>query len=96
MEAKRTITVTTRRAGDWAEVRIRDTGGIPESARAKIFEPFSPPRLSAGTGQGTAIARSVIVDKHGGTITFDTELGKGTVFIIRLPLTTALEKKDTP
>lgn len=96
--SKGTITVTTRRAGDWAEVRIRDTGtGIPESARAKIFEPFFTTKaVGKGTGQGLAIARSVIVDKHGGTITFDTELGKGTVFIIRLPLTTALEKKDTP
>ena len=45
-----------------------------------------PSVVGKGTGQGLAIARSVIVDKHGGTITFETELGKGTTFIVRLPL----------
>jgi signal transduction histidine kinase len=85
---KGTITVTTRRDGDWVEVRIRDTGtGIPEDARGKIFDPFFTTKgVGKGTGQGLAIAHSVIVDKHGGTIAFETELGKGTVFIIRLPL----------
>jgi two-component system NtrC family sensor kinase len=86
---KGTITVTTKLEGDWAEVRLRDTGtGIPESARGKIFDPFFTTKgVGKGTGQGLAIAHSVIVDKHGGTIDFETELGKGTVFIIRLPLT---------
>ena len=93
---KGTITVTTRRDGEWVEVRLRDTGtGIPESARGKIFDPFFTTKgVGKGTGQGLAIAHSAIVDKHGGTITFETELGKGTVFIIRLPLNaTTTEKK---
>jgi len=87
--AKGTITVTTKRDGDWAEVRIRDTGtGIPEHARGKIFDPFFTTKgVGKGTGQGLAIARSVIVDKHGGAISFETEMGKGTVFIIRIPVT---------
>lgn len=82
------ITVRTRKDGGWADIRIRDSGtGIPEHARGKIFEPFfTTKEVGKGTGQGLAIARSVVVDKHGGTITFETETGKGTTFIVRLPL----------
>ena len=87
-ERKGTITVTTRRDGDWVEVRISDTGsGIPEKARTRIFDPFfTTKEVGKGTGQGLAISHSVIVDKHGGTLTFETEMGKGTTFIIRLPI----------
>ncbi len=86
---KGTITVSTRRDGDHVEVRIRDTGtGIPEAARAKIFDPFFTTKaVGKGTGQGLHIAHTVVVKKHGGTLTFETELGKGTTFIIRLPIT---------
>ena len=86
---KGTITVTTRRTDDHAEIRIRDSGtGIPESARGKIFDPFFTTKgVGKGTGQGLYIAHAVVVKKHGGTLTFETELGKGTTFIIRLPLT---------
>ncbi len=88
---KGTITVTTKRDGDWVEVRVRDSGtGIPEPARGKIFDPFFTTKgVGKGTGQGLAIARSVVVDKHGGTLAFETELGRGTVFIIRIPITPA-------
>ncbi len=81
------IKVQTRNYPDWDEVRIEDTGpGIPENIRARIFDPFfTTKEIGKGTGQGLAIARSVIVDKHGGTIHFETEEGKGTTFIIRLP-----------
>jgi signal transduction histidine kinase len=87
-EAKGTIRVSTRRTGDAAEIRISDSGtGIPLQAQPRIFEPFfTTKEVGKGTGQGLAIARSVIVDKHGGTINFVTEQGKGTTFIIRLPL----------
>ncbi|MFA6543869.1 MAG: PAS domain S-box protein [Limisphaerales bacterium] len=89
-----TITVQTRRDGDWAEIRVQDTGtGIPEQARAKIFDPFfTTKEVGKGTGQGLAIARSVVVDKHGGTIHFETETGRGTTFVIRLPLPSADSK----
>lgn len=85
------ITVRTRRDGDWADIRISDSGtGIPEHARGKIFDPFfTTKEVGKGTGQGLAIARSVVVDKHGGSITFETETGKGTTFIVRLPLAPA-------
>jgi PAS domain S-box-containing protein len=83
-----TITVSTRRAGDWAEIRVRDTGtGIPEAARPNVFNPFFTTKpVGKGTGQGLSVAYGVIVQKHGGTINFETEIGVGTTFIIRIPI----------
>ena len=85
---KGTITVSTRRDGDWIEIRIADTGtGIPEDIRRKVFDPFFTTKgVGKGTGQGLAITHSVVVDKHGGEIRLESEVGKGTTFIIRLPL----------
>ncbi len=85
---KGTITVATRRDGNWAEVRIGDTGtGIPEESRSRIFDPFfTTKEVGRGTGQGLAIAHSVITEKHEGTIKFETEIGVGTTFIVRLPI----------
>ena len=82
-----TITVRTLRCAEWAEIRIEDTGtGIPEQFRTRIFDPFfTTKEIGKGTGQGLAIARSVIVDKHGGSLHFETTEGKGTTFILRLP-----------
>jgi signal transduction histidine kinase len=48
--------------------------------------------VGRGTGQGLAIARSVVVEKHGGTLTFETAAGQGTTFIIRLPLAAQLSE----
>jgi PAS domain S-box-containing protein len=81
------IFVQTRCFPDGAEIRVKDTGsGIPEGIRDRIFDPFfTTKEIGKGTGQGLAIARSVIVDKHGGSLHFETEEGKGTTFIIRLP-----------
>ena len=87
-KSKGLITASTRRTGGWVEVRIRDTGGgIPEKIRHKIFDPFFTTKpVGKGTGQGLAMAHTAIVDRHQGTLTFETEVGAGTVFIIRLPL----------
>jgi signal transduction histidine kinase len=84
---KGVIGVGTRRKGDWVEIRISDTGtGIPEAVRGRIFDPFfTTKEVGKGTGQGLAIARSVIVDKHRGEMFFETEMGRGTTFVIRLP-----------
>jgi len=81
------ILVQTICCVDWAEIRVQDTGsGIPENIRSRIFDPFfTTKEIGKGTGQGLSIARSVIVDKHGGSIHFESEEGKGTTFIIRLP-----------
>jgi signal transduction histidine kinase len=86
---KGVIGVRTVRLGNTVEIRISDTGtGIPEAARGRVFDPFfTTKEVGKGTGQGLAIARSVVVDKHQGEISFETEMGKGTTFIIRLPQT---------
>jgi signal transduction histidine kinase len=85
---KGTITVSTHQNGEWVELRIRDNGpGIPENIRHRIFEPFFTTKpIGKGTGQGLAISRSVIVEKHHGEFTFETEPGKGTCFKVRLPI----------
>jgi two-component system NtrC family sensor kinase len=85
------IVISTRAAGKHVEVRVKDSGtGIPESIRPRVFEPFfTTKEVGRGTGQGLAIAYSVVVDKHGGSLSFETEEGRGTTFIIALPLATA-------
>jgi len=82
------IRVRTGREDGNVVISISDTGcGIPENIRSKIFDPFfTTKEIGRGTGQGLAIARSIVVDKHGGTLTFESEPGKGTTFYIRLPL----------
>ncbi len=82
------IRISTRRVEKWVEIRLSDTGGgIPEAIRSRIFDPFFTTKgVGKGTGQGLAISHSVIVDKHGGTITVESEPGQGTTFIIRLPI----------
>jgi PAS domain S-box-containing protein len=85
---KGVIKITTSSGGGQVEIRIADTGGgIPEKIQNRIFDPFfTTKEVGRGTGQGLAIARSTVVDKHGGTLAFETEVGVGTTFIIRLPL----------
>ncbi len=87
-KGKGEITITTRREEDWAEISIKDSGaGIPENIRSRIFEPFFTTKdVGRGTGQGLSLAHAVIVKKHSGKIWFESELGKGTTFFIRLPL----------
>ena len=82
------ITLQTWRDGEHVEVRVTDTGtGIPEAVRVKIFEPFFTTKdVGKGTGQGLAMIYGCIVTRHGGTATFETELGQGTTFILRLPI----------
>jgi len=69
-------------------VSISDDGtGIPEAARDSVFLPFfTTKEVGRGTGQGLAISRSVVMEKHGGSLSFETETGKGTIFTIRLPI----------
>jgi signal transduction histidine kinase len=87
-KGKGNITISTRQTTEWAEVRIADTGGgIPEKIRARIFDPFFTTKdVGRGTGQGLAISHAVVVERHGGAIEFETEMGHGTTFIIRLPI----------
>lgn len=83
-----TITVATECRDKDVVVTIEDTGdGIPEAVRTRIFDPFfTTKEPGRGTGQGLAIARAVVVDKHGGSLNFTTQVGFGTKFEIRLPI----------
>jgi signal transduction histidine kinase len=61
--------------------------GISEAIRDRIMEPFfTTKEVGKGTGQGLALAHSIVVEKHGGQLTFESEEGEGTVFVITLPL----------
>lgn len=77
-------------ADDQVEVRVRDTGcGIPAEILDKVFDPFfTTKEVGKGTGQGLAIARDVVANKHGGTLTVESEPGQGATFIITLPVAT--------
>jgi two-component system NtrC family sensor kinase len=71
---------------DYLEVRIADTGqGIAKEDLSKIFEPFYTTKAKHGTGLGLAVTWRII-DNHDGTISADSEVGKGTTFVIRLPV----------
>ncbi|SEP91577.1 Histidine kinase-, DNA gyrase B-, and HSP90-like ATPase [Solimonas aquatica] len=92
-EQKGHISIRTARFGEFAEIRICDTGsGIPEAIRSRVFDPFFTTKaVGKGTGQGLAIAYSTVVEKHRGQIFFETTTGKGTCFVVRLPLQSATE-----
>jgi len=82
-----TITIATSVDGAFVVVAISDTGaGIPEHVRGRIFDPFFTTKdVGKGSGQGLAISNK-IVEKHGGSLTFETELGRGTTFFVRVPI----------
>jgi PAS domain S-box-containing protein len=82
------ITIQTRSDGTDVIVSVGDNGGgIPDAIRHRIFEPFfSTKEVGRGTGQGLSLAHNVVVQGHQGSLTFDTEAGRGTVFHIRLPI----------
>jgi|HigsolmetaAR202D_1030399.scaffolds.fasta_scaffold18680_3 Signal transduction histidine kinase len=88
IEGEGRITVRTRRDGESIVVSISDTGrGIPQEYRQKIFAPgFSTKPVGVGTGLGLALSREIVVDNHGGEISFESEVGAGTTFHVRLPL----------
>lgn len=82
-----TIDIELRRRDGDVLIVVRDTGtGIPEQARDHVFDQFFTTKpVGIGTGQGLAIARSIVVDKHHGSLTFDTGPG-GTTFFVRFPI----------
>lgn len=71
---------------DYIEIKISDTGqGISKESLPRIFEPFYSTKGQKGTGLGLAVIWGII-DNHNGTINVESELGKGTTFIIHLPV----------
>lgn len=88
IQGEGTITITTRTAGDQVEILFQDTGcGISKEAQDRIFDPgFTTKGVGVGTGLGLSIVHQ-IVDDHGGEIEVSSELGGGSTFLLRLPLT---------
>ena len=82
------ITIVTNSAGAQVTVSIADNGcGIPKNHLEKIFDPFFTTKpVGRGTGQGLAIARSIVVEKHAGSLEVASTVGEGTVFTLRLPI----------
>jgi two-component system NtrC family sensor kinase len=87
-EGRGEIKIRTHADGPMAVISIADNGsGVPEELQAVIFEPFFTTKdVGKGTGQGLALARAVVVDKHGGTIEVTSAPGQGTEFVLRLPI----------
>jgi signal transduction histidine kinase len=83
-----TITVRTRVDGEHALVSIADTGcGIPDEIADRVFDPFFTTKEEGrGTGQGLAISRTIVTERHNGSLTLETERGRGTTFHVRLPI----------
>ena len=88
IEGEGRIQVRTRHEGDMAHISIADSGrGMTPAQKAKAFEAgFTTKAVGEGTGMGLSISREIIVDKHGGTIDFESEPGVGTTFHIRIPV----------
>ena len=85
------IFIRSAREKESVTIEVRDNAnGIPEKIKEKIFDPyFTTKKIGEGTGQGLALAQSLIVKTHGGRLEFKTEKGTGTSFFISLPLTTS-------
>jgi signal transduction histidine kinase len=82
-----TITISTRRDGASAQVDVTDDGpGIPQDAQDRLFEAFFTTKdVGRGTGLGLATARRIVVDRHDGSLSFDSEPGR-TTFHVNLPI----------
>ena len=82
------IAIQTSIASDRVQIQIQDNGcGMKPETVARIFEQgFTTKEVGKGTGLGMAIAHQIVTEKHGGTLTCQSELGQGTTFTIALPL----------
>jgi signal transduction histidine kinase len=84
-----TIEIKTTVDKQWVEIKISDNGiGIKKEASQKIFDPFYTTKpIGKGTGLGLSISYQIVVEKHGGDLRCVSQWGKGTKFIIKLPVT---------
>jgi signal transduction histidine kinase len=87
--------VATAPEGEDVVVRVSDTGaGIPDDVRPMIFDPFFTTKdVGRGSGQGLPLARGVVQEGHGGTLTVESAPGRGTTFSVRIPVDGRREKE---
>ena len=88
IEGEGKIVVRTRREGDCVHISIADTGrGIRAEDRPKIFAGgFTTKPVGIGTGLGLSISKKIVEETHGGSLDFESEVGVGTTFHIRIPI----------
>jgi signal transduction histidine kinase len=85
MEGKGTVEIRAHALGSMVQLEVADNGpGIPLAIRDRVFEPFVTAGKQGGTGLGLSIVKQ-IVERHGGRVTFQTQSGVGTRFILELP-----------
>ena len=92
-----TITITTQALDGSALISVSDSGcGIPDQLRTRVFDPFfTTKEVGRGTGQGLSIARAII-ERHTGSLTLASEVGKGTTFTIKIPIDGRAEAPAQP
>jgi two-component system, NtrC family, sensor kinase len=80
------------------EIAITDNGcGIPTAIANKVFDPFfTTKEVGRGTGQGLSIAYATVVTRHGGTLNFESEEGRGTTFYLRIPIEGITQAGELP
>lgn len=88
MTEKGRSTLTTRHTDGWGILTVEDNGpGVPAEIQSRILDPlFTTKEVGKGSGQGLAICRDVIVEKHQGQLTCSSKFGGGYIFAVRLPL----------
>jgi signal transduction histidine kinase len=82
------ITICTSVIDSWVQIAIADNGpGIPETLQKQVFNPFFTTKpIGKGTGMGMSISYQIITEKHGGKLNCSSKPGKGTEFLIQLPI----------
>jgi signal transduction histidine kinase len=82
------ITIKTSIENDYVKISIADNGkGMSEEVKTRIFDHlFTTKAIGKGTGLGLAIARQIVEEKHGGKLSCNSSLGKGTEFLIEIPI----------
>ncbi|MEG4517785.1 ATP-binding protein [Microcoleus sp. AT9b-C3] len=87
-QPNRILIKTTKTKKQWVQIAIADNGtGIPEKARSRLFDPFFTTKpVGKGTGLGLSISYQVVKEKHGGKLWCDSTPGKGTKFVIEIPI----------